>query len=386
MKKVSIFSKIDKLLFIMCILYSVIGVIMVLSASNVSAVLSYKESPYYFFIRQSIFVLGSYFIGLFIILRLPLYKYKKVMPLMSIGIIGVLVFLLVAGEVMSGTRSWINLKFFTLQPSEFAKTIIILFMAFYYDNMSKKKNVKYEFFVPIAFGIIVFLLVALQPDLGTAIIIAGIVFLTFLAIPFPNNEIAKNLKIAGGAVLVIGAVFILSGSDFLNEMQKNRLTYRAPCTRYTQETGYQVCNGFIAINNGGLLGKGLGNSTQKYLYLPEAHTDFIFPIMVEEMGLLFSICFIFGYMYILYRILKIAKESVNLRNSIICYGVCMYMLLHLLVNFMGILALIPLTGVPVPFLSYGGSFTANLIICMFIVQRVCVENKVTKTKNEIARL
>lgn len=386
MKKVSIFSKIDKPLFIICILYSVIGVIMVLSASNVSAVLSYKESPYYFFIRQSIFVLGSYFIGLFIILRLPLYKYKKVMPLMSIGIIGVLVFLLVAGEVMSGTRSWINLKFFTLQPSEFAKTIIILFMAFYYDKMSKKKNVKYEFFVPIAFGIIVFLLVALQPDLGTAIIIAGIVFLTFLAIPFPNNEIAKNLKIAGGAVLVIGAVFILSGSDFLNEMQKNRLTFKAPCTRYTQETGYQVCNGFIAINNGGLLGKGLGNSTQKYLYLPEAHTDFIFPIMVEEMGLLFSICFIFGYMYILYRILKIAKESVSLRNSIICYGVCTYILLHLLVNFMGILALIPLTGVPVPFLSYGGSFTANLIICMFIVQRVCVENKVTKTKNEISRL
>ena len=108
--------------------------------------------------------------------------------------------------------------------------------------------------------------------------------------------------------------------------------------------------------------------------------------MVEDMGLIFCILFIFGYMYILYRIVKIAKESVNLRNSIICYGIAIYIFLHLMVNFLGILALIPLTGVPVPFLSYGGSFTANLILCMFIVQRVCVENKITKTKNEIARI
>ena len=386
MKKVSIFSKMDKSLFIMCILYSIVGVIMVLSASNVSAVLSYKESPYYFFIRQCIFVFGAYLMGLFIILRMPLYKYKKLVSFGVLFILGTLIFLLINGKVMSGAKSWIDFKFFTFQPSEFAKTIIILFMAIYYNNMADKKNLKYEFFAPLALGFIIFLLVALQPDLGTAIIIAGIVFLTFLAIPFPSNDWAKMLKIIGGTVAVIGAVFILSGSDFLNDMQKSRLTFKAPCTRYTEETGYQVCNGFIAINNGGLFGKGLGNSTQKYLYLPEAHTDFIFPIMVEEMGLIFSILFIFGYMYILYRIVKIAKESVNLRNSIICYGIAIYIFLHLMVNFLGILALIPLTGVPVPFLSYGGSFTANLILCMFIVQRVCVENKITKTKNEIARI
>ena len=169
-------------------------------------------------------------------------------------------------------------------------------------------------------------------------------------------------------------------------MQKSRLTFKNPCTRYTEETGYQVCNGFIAINNGGLFGKGLGNSTQKYLYLPEAHTDFIFPIMVEELGLLFSIAFILGYLIILYRIVKIAKQSTNLRNSIICYGIAIYILLHLIVNFCGILALIPLTGVPVPFLSYGGSFTMNLILCIFIVERICVEDKITKNKIEISKL
>ena len=108
--------------------------------------------------------------------------------------------------------------------------------------------------------------------------------------------------------------------------------------------------------------------------------------MVEELGLLFSIAFILGYLIILYRIVKIAKQSTNLRNSIICYGIAIYILLHLIVNFCGILALIPLTGVPVPFLSYGGSFTMNLILCIFIVERICVEDKITKNKIEISKL
>ena len=142
MKKVSIFSKMDKPLFIMCILYSIVGVIMVLSASNVSAVLLYKESPYYFFIRQCIFVFGAYLIGLFIILRMPLYKYKKLVSFGVLFILGTLIFLLINGKVMSGAKSWIDFKFFTFQPSEFAKTIIILFMAIYYNNMADKKNLK----------------------------------------------------------------------------------------------------------------------------------------------------------------------------------------------------------------------------------------------------
>ena len=91
-------------------------------------------------------------------------------------------------------------------------------------------------------------------------------------------------------------------------------------------------------------------------------------------------------MFILYRIIKIAKSSYLIRNSIICYGIAVYMLLHILVNFCGILALIPLTGVPVPFLSYGGSFTMNLILCMFIVERICVENKISETKLEMSKI
>ena len=150
-----------------------------------------------------------------------------------------------------------------------------------------------------------------------------------------------------------------------------------------EDTGYQVCNGFIAYHNGGLFGLGLGNSTQKYLYLPEAHTDFIFPILVEELGLIVGILTILGYIYILYRILKIAKKADSIRNSIICYGTFLYLLMHLLINFMGSLALIPLTGVPLPFLSYGGSFNMNVIFMIFIVQRIAIESKQNEEKRLI---
>ena len=161
------------------------------------------------------------------------------------------------------------------------------------------------------------------------------------------------------------------------------MQFKNPCTRYTEETGYQVCNGFIAIHNGGLFGVGLGNSTQKYLYLPEAHTDFVFPILVEELGSLVGVLVLVGYVFILYRILKIGKEaSGNIRNMILCYGVFAFFLLHLLVNLMGVLALIPLTGVPIPFLTYGGSFTLNLILMLFIVERVAIENKEMKYQKE----
>ncbi len=166
----------------------------------------------------------------------------------------------------------------------------------------------------------------------------------------------------------------------------SRLEFKNPCNRYSENTGYQVCNGFIAIHNGGLLGMGLGNSTQKYLYLPEAHTDFIFPILVEELGLLVGGLVIIGYGVILYRILKIAKMADNPRGSILAYGTFLLILFHLLVNFMGILALIPLTGVPVPFLSYGGSYTINILLMTFVVQRVAIETKTNQAKREIAKI
>jgi len=141
------------------------------------------------------------------------------------------------------------------------------------------------------------------------------------------------------------------------------------------DTGNQVCNCYIAINNGGLFGVGLGNSTQKYLYLPEPYTDFIFAIIVEELGVVTGVGLVLFYMFILGRILIIGKRSPNNKGTIICYGTAAYIFLHIIVNLMGIMGMIPMTGVPLPFMSYGGSYTISLIIALSLVQRVSIDSK-----------
>ena len=154
-----------------------------------------------------------------------------------------------------------------------------------------------------------------------------------------------------------------------------------PCERYEDKTGYQLCNSIIALKNGGLTGKGIGESTQKYLYLPESHTDFIFPIIVEEWGLIVGLIIIFAYLFMLYRILNIAKNASNLGNAILAYGVFAYLFFHIAINLTGVLNIGPLTGVPLPFLSYGGSYTLTLLFSMGLVQRVHYETY--KHKNKI---
>lgn len=382
-----LFSKMDIPLFIMVVLYVALGLVMIYSASNITAVVRYGYQPYHFFIRQAIFVLVSFFIGFLIVLRFPTRNYGALAWPLVFLLIGSLALLFVKGKIAGGAISWFDLKYFKVQPSEFAKSILVIFMAIYYNKLhyKKVKNI-YAYFVPLGFAAIIIGLVFMQPDLGSAAIIAGIVFLTFISIPVVQNNIMKFIKIIAIGCILAMVAFLYSGNDFLSSIQKGRLNFRNPCSRYTETTGYQVCNGFIAINNGGLFGVGLGNSTQKYLYLPESHTDFIFPIIVEELGLVTGIIIILGYAYILSRILKTAKTSENLRCSILAYGTFWYFTLHILVNLLGVLALIPLTGVPLPFLSYGGSFTVNAIIMIFVVERVNIENKINKTKREIKAL
>lgn len=380
-------SKMDIPLLLIMLLFIVLGLTMIYSASSVSSVVRYGYAPYHFFVRQAIFVGVSLFVGFTLIIRLPTRTYGALAWPLLIAIILALVLLFIKGEVTNNAQSWYDFGFFSLQPSEFAKSILIVFMAVFYNklNYKKSKNI-YSYLIPLAAGALIAGLVIMQPDLGSAAIIAGIVFLTFISIPLVKNNMIRFIKIIAIG-LVIGLIVLLySGADFLNSMQMDRLTFQNPCSRYTETTGYQVCNGFIAINNGGLFGVGLGNSTQKYLYLPESHTDFIFPIIVEELGLITGILIILGYIFMLYRILKIAKSSENLRCSVLAYGTFWFLTLHILVNLLGILALIPLTGVPLPFLSYGGSFTVNVIIMLFVVERVNIENNINKTKREIKAL
>ena len=381
------FLKMDLPLLFMMVLYSILGLVIILSASSVAAVLRFHVSSYYFFIRQFLFVVSSFLVGFTIVLRIPTSKYKYLVPFMLVGVVAALVGLFFYGMISNNAQSWYDLGFFNLQPAEFTKSVLILYMAVFYSRSLKKNKSLYYNLIPLAIAGIIFVLVAMQPDLGGALIIAGIAVLLFLAIPLGKKNQLLLFKVCGIGAVLLGVAVLYGGAELLSSKQLQRLQFQNPCSRYTEDTGYQVCNGFIAIHNGGLLGRGLGNSTQKYLYLPEAHTDFVFPILVEELGAIVGILVLFGYLFILYRILKIGKEARgNIRNMLLCYGTFLLILLHLLVNLMGVLALIPLTGVPLPFLSYGGSFTINLILLLFVVQNVAIENKNLNIKREMARL
>lgn len=388
LKKISFRSnlkKMDVVLFFLMVIFTIFGLIMIYSASNVSAVLRYKVSSYYFFRRQLIFMLLTFGVGITIILNTKLSRYRNIVTLLVPGIIALLLLVFSYGIIVNGSKSWIDIFGIRIQPSEFSKTIMILYFAYFYGYHREIKG-KFNFMIPLIFALILVVLVAAQPDLGTAIIIAGIAGGTFLAIPLGKETKYKLIKILGIGAVIFAMVFIYSGSSILTESQSKRFTFKDPCSRYSEDTGYQVCNGFIAITNGGLFGVGLGNSTQKYLYLPEAHTDFIFPIISEELGSIVGCIVILTYGFMLFRILKIAKKATTLYGSIICYGTFCMMVIHIFINLLGVLALIPLTGVSLPFLSYGSSFNMNIMILLFLVQRVAIETKKDNERMEVSNI
>lgn len=377
MKKV--FNKVDKPLLILTFISLIFGLLMVGSASSLKAYMKLSDS-YYYFKRQLIFILLGLCLSSFIIKK-PIKRWKPLIYLGVIGVIGALVYVLLKGDVIKGITGWIYIGSIGIQPSEFAKTILILFLAVTFENLMKKREISNTMKVaPFIFSLICMALIYKQPDFGTMMILAGITGVIFLIVPFDRKTklIMSLFTLISVLVLVLAMVFTGTG---LSDSQKSRFDFKNPCSRYMEKTGYQVCNGYIAINSGGLFGSGYGNSKQKYLYLPEAHTDFIFAIIIEEMGLLVGVAIILIYFIIVWRIVLIGKRSYNLQGMIICYGVASYICLHVIINLGGAFGLMPLTGVPLPFYSYGGSFMINLLVCLAFVQRVAIENKIFEQKH-----
>ena len=367
-----IFNKMDKILLILTIIMFVFGLFMVLDASSMKSFLEYGTNTKYFS-KQLIILIISLVLSVFV-LFIPTKKYKKVIVPVSVTIIILLFYLLMSGVKTNEAKSWIYIGSFGLQPSEFAKLSLIIFMGTFYKTNLKYLNNWIAALIPVGLGVLYFALIFLQPDFGTGLIIFFITSMLFFASPVKKEIKVKTTMYGAIFAVIILLGLLISGKSVFNGMQQDRFNFLKPCTRYQEATGYQVCNGYIAINNGNLISISPGNSQQKYLYLPEAFTDFIFPIIVEEFGLITGIVIILMLVLIIYRVLLVAKRSVNVQNALICYGVACYIFMHTIINLVGVLGLLPLTGVPLPFLSYGGSFALTLSISLAIVQRISIEN------------
>lgn len=379
MKK--LLSKLDKPLLVVAFIFFIFGLIMILSASSMESYMRYNYSPYHYFLRHAIFLVLGFILFCFMII-FPTKNYKK----LDIFIIGVIILALIGlpflGHNAKNAVSWYKIGPITIQPSEFAKVALIIYLSSYYEKNKDRLDNQWNIIKPIIVAFIIIGLVIIQPDMGTSVIIGLITLMMFYGVPISKKNRSIFNKIFLGGILVVVLVFITTGGKMLQSYQLDRLNFLDPCERYQDKTGYQLCNGFIAFKNGGLKGQGLGASTQKYLYLPESYTDFIFPIVVEEWGLIVGIVILCAYAFVLFRIIQISRRASNLRGSLICYGVFAYLLTHIIVNLFGVMGMIPLTGVPLPFLSYGGSYTICLMIAMGLVQRVAIESKKNTNKTK----
>ncbi len=376
-------SRMDKKLLIATIILFTFGLLNIVTASSRESI-SYDYPLYYYFYQQ-IKILIAGIIAFLIIINIDTKDYKKFALLAFFAVGGMLIYLSLTGDFKRGSQNWLSLPIIgSVQPSEFAKPVIIVCLALLFEKFHTKLRDKsinhYDMIAIILFvGLLFPLIIFFQKDFGTMFIIVCIFSMMFLASPILRSEKFKTILLLFGLGLSMLFIIMVAGNkNLLSLEQLDRLNYFNPCSNY-EDGGYQVCNGFIAINDGGLFGLGIGKSKQKYSYIPEPHTDSVFAIITEECGLLWDIVLFGLLIFVLKRILDLSSKANTLRGKYICLGVSTYIFMHIFINLGGLFGLIPLTGVPLPFLSYGGSFTLSLIVSLSVIQRIYIEtNKKVK--------
>lgn len=379
-----IFVNMDKTLLFTSLILIIFGTLNIVTASSREAAVNLDTNVYYYFFRH-ILILFISLIGFLVIIRIKTKDYGKLAPVVFWGVLALNFILVVWGASTRGAQNWINLGFFKLQPSELAKPTLIVCLSLliekFYKRLQEKeeKSIK-QIWIVTMLGVIFPIVVFFQRDLGTATILLGIFTFLFFSSPMKTKRKFQMIiiLIVCGILAAIG--FMSFSGSVLSDAQMSRFNYFNPCSKYVSGEGYQVCNAFIAINNGGLTGLGLGNSIQKYSYIPEPHTDMVFSIIAEENGILVGSLILLAYLVIIFQILKLSMKVSKISHRYICLGFATYIFSHILINLGGLFGLIPLTGVPLPFLSYGGSFTISLIASLAVIQRIHIEYKIERAK------
>ena len=375
------FKDCDKILLFLTIILCMFGLFNIVTVSSQEVTNKMiDESIYYYFYRQ----LGMIVIGLIpalAIIFLPLKRLYKYIPILFIGAVIVNVMAIVYGGFTRGATNWLPLGPIKFQPSEFSKPILIFTVAFLLEFFQKPlQNPKTDhekiIFIILLSGFLIPAIVFVQKDIGTCAILAGSFMTMFIFSPLSKKDKIYAFKWIGVLGVCLALIYILAKGSLLSGAQSSRLNYFNPCqtSKYKGE-GYQVCNAFIAINRGSLTGVGIGKSTQKYSYIPEPHTDMVFAIISEEYGFVVGLILILCYLIMIWRIMNLACYASTIAGRYLCLGVATFIFLHVFINLGGMFGLIPLTGVPLPFLSYGGSFVIALFISLALVQRVHIDTK-----------
>lgn len=339
-----------------------LGLVMVLSASSVTS-LSESGNTYSIFLKQLLFLVIGIGIS-YITMRMHLSHWESLAKFaLPIGVIA-LTLPIFLGSTVNGNRNWIPIGPFTLQPSEFAKLALILYCALMLRKHldRKERGVSSNAVGIVAIGTVSFLILILMGrDLGTAVIVAGIVFgMLFIA--------GTDLKVLSG----ISSLFLLGGLALAITEPARLKRFKAVIDPFAPEiyklAGWQPAHSLMSLASGGLFGVGIGASKQKWANLAEAHTDFIFSVIGEELGLLGTMTVIFLFGLLIFGIFRIAINTKDLFQKYVVTGIGCWMILQVLVNLMTDVGIVPVVGVTLPFISYGGSsLVANCLALSFVL-------------------
>lgn len=360
-RKKRIRGRIDYIYLTILIVMVCAGLIMLLSASAPASNVKHGNS-YTFFLKQLGFAVAG-FVGMFFVSRIDYRKYKKYTGIFMIicVIMLILVFVPGIGARHNGASRWINLRVFEFQPSEFMKLAIAMFFAAAIEtNKFRMDKFKELMFYVGWLGVTVFLLMR-ETHLSGTIIIAGIAGIVMLV----GGLKMKWAAIGTGIVIPAGLLYL-----FTDETRMARVKSAFDPFADMQVTGYQVVQGLYAIGTGGLFGLGLGQSVQKYSYLPEPYNDFIFAIICEELGFVGAVFIMTMFVLLIIRGIKIALKAPDVFGMLTVVGIMAQIGLQTLLNIAVVTGLIPNTGVTLPFFSYGGTALTVLLVEMGIVLNV----------------
>ncbi len=344
----------DFVLFVVTLLLLTVGVIMVLSASYVIAETRYADG-YYFLKRQLLWALLG-IAGMTTVMKIDYSRFKKwATPLFGLAVL-LLVLVLIPGVGISikGASRWLGVGSLTFQPSEVAKLALVVFLA---KNLAARPNqIKFFFqgFFPkiLIVGLICGLILA-QPDLGTAVAIAGTSYLLFLAAG------ARKTHLAGLALLGLALV---GAAIYVAPYRMARFTAFLNPWADPLGNGFQTIQSLYAVGSGRLFGMGLGQGRQKFLYLPEQHTDFIYAVLCEELGFLGALFVLLLFFTFMWRGLKIALKAPDTFGALLATGITIMVVLQALINIGVVTGSLPVTGITLPLISFGGSsLTLNLV-------------------------
>ena len=349
-------KKMDKYLFFSVIILSLFGILMIYSSSSIWANYKFSDSFHYLKYQSVFFVVGI--VLMIIVSKIDYsfyYKYANTFLLISF-ILLILVLIPGIGSIRNGSRSWFGIGSLGIQPSEACKISLIVFTSKYLSLSDSYINSFFKGISPILLVTLLFFgLIMLQPDLGTGfIIVLSVISILFIA--------GVNIKyfIGGGLIGVLGIIILIVIAPY----RINRIISFLNPWKDPLGTGFQIIQSLYAIGPGGLLGLGFLNSIQKHFYLPEPQTDFIFSIICEEFGVVGALFVILLFFVILYRGIKISLKTKDSFSKYLSFGILFQIVFQAVLNLMVVVGLIPVTGVTLPFLSYGGS---SLLISMLSI-------------------